>query len=79
MPFASEMFNEACDKVVKHAKGEIEASINATIHGLGIEGLREKLASSMPKVPMLEAKATVTQVDHDATDADVDPEMGAKG
>lgn len=42
VPFVQSQFNEAMDKVVNEAKGEIDAHVDQKLHGLGIEGLKSQ-------------------------------------
>jgi len=51
MPFIQSSFNEAMDKTVTEAKGEVEAFVQNRITSLGIEGLKNQLPQieSSPK------------------------------
>lgn len=42
IPFIQESFNEAVDKTVNEAKGEIEAFMESKVRSLGLEAAREK-------------------------------------
>lgn len=49
-PFVTEQFNEACDNLVKEAKGEYEASVLSSIASMGLDAFREKLTALAPVV-----------------------------
>lgn len=47
MPFVQTQFNEAMDKTVAEAKGEVEAFVNHKIHSLGIAALNSEAIAAM--------------------------------
>lgn len=47
MPFVQTQFNEAMDKTVAEAKGEVEAFVNHKIHSLGIAALNSEVIAAM--------------------------------
>lgn len=47
MPFVQTQFNEAMDKTVAEAKGEVEAFVNHKIHSLGIDALNSEVARAL--------------------------------
>jgi hypothetical protein len=47
MPFIQSQFNEAMDKTVTEAKGEVEAFVNHKIHSLGIAALNSEVAQAL--------------------------------
>ncbi len=58
-PFIQSMFNEAMDKTVTEAKGEVEAFVQHKVASLGLDALREQVGAralggaSAPTFPML--------------------------
>ncbi len=55
IPFVQKQFNEATDKVVADAKGEIDATMTTLIHNLGVAALNEgKVEIGDRVVPKLE-------------------------
>ena len=49
LPFMYKQFNEQMDKTVTEAKGEVESFVQAQMHSLAIEALREK--GGLPELP----------------------------
>ena len=47
MPWVQKQFNEAMDKTVVEAKGEVEAFVNHKIHSLGIEALNAEVMAAL--------------------------------
>lgn len=47
MPFIQSQFNEAMDKTVTEAKGEVEAFVNHKIHSLGINALNTEILAAL--------------------------------
>jgi len=47
MPFVQSQFNEAMDKTVTEAKGEVEAFVNHKIHSLGINALNTEILAAL--------------------------------
>jgi hypothetical protein len=47
MPFVQTQFNEAMDKTVTEAKGEVEAFVNHKIHSLGINALNTEILAAL--------------------------------
>lgn len=47
MPFIQSQFNEAMDKTVTEAKGEVEAFVNHKIHSLGIDALNTEILAAL--------------------------------
>lgn len=47
MPFVQTQFNEAMDKTVAEAKGEVEAFVNHKIHSLGIQALNSEVIAAL--------------------------------
>lgn len=47
MPFVQTQFNEAMDKTVAEAKGEVEAFVNHKIHSLGINALNTEILAAL--------------------------------
>lgn len=46
-PFIQSQFNEAMDKTVAEAKGEVEAFVNHKIHSLGIQALNSEVGKAL--------------------------------
>jgi len=49
-PHVAEMFNEATDTMLTHAKAEVEAYATAVIHSAGLESLRSKQEAGVPSI-----------------------------
>lgn len=47
MPFIQAQFNEALDKTVTEAKGEVEAFVNNKVHSLGIAALNSEVMQAL--------------------------------
>lgn len=50
MPFVYEQFNEAMDKTVSEAKGEVEAFVTSKALSLGIEALQDEVRARLPEI-----------------------------
>lgn len=52
IPFVQQQFNEAMDKTVTEAKGEVEAFVQHKILSLGIEALEEQVKAGLVSLPV---------------------------
>jgi hypothetical protein len=60
VPFAHECFNEACDKTVAEAKGEVDAALTGMINRLGGEKLAEMLGTREIELTSIESTKLLT-------------------
>lgn len=70
LPYVSRQFNEAMDKTVSEAKGEVEAFVQNKIVSLGIEALRKQMEEQMPTLPDRQPTLMIEgeKVDNEADD-----------
>ena len=66
IPFVHSQFNEAMDKTVKEAKGEVEAYLTSALTGLGLESAKDRLLElTTPAGPLLPAPDAKEGADDD--------------
>lgn len=65
LPFVQSQFNEAMDKTVTEAKGEVEAFVNHKIHSLGIEALNSEVIAAL-KSPLESAPLQLREAQDEA-------------
>ena len=68
MPFVHRQFDEAMDKTVSEAKGEVEAFFLNKIHSLGLDALQDRLIDLLPGIPESRPQLEAPSPEHGETD-----------